>query len=773
MPRALPGLRSHTFRPGCGLLLCALVTGMRLCIAAGSVAAAEVDCQVGFGGVFQVGRWTHIALRPEGAAAAATVQAVDVDGRPVTFPLARQADGTWAGLFQSGRLDAPLRVTWTGPGGDVTERVIPVGGESSVQNVRQTTQLWMAVGPHTGFQLGAELLNATTPDTGRGRPVQLLPTDAADLPTGADALGSLRLLVLGTPEISPEQSTAVREWVQRGGRLVLLIGSASEPFRASPLAAWLPVTIEPAYIERQTAALTSNTTAYVPGKGILRSLDPLQVARLGVASGVVLINGPTAPVAVRCAYGLGTVTAVGLDLEAPPFITASGGPPGTSGLHWGGLPLMCVQLAGEELPPPGASSGERQLQLAPTGVSDMASQLGGILDHFPSVQRSSNWNVIGLLGLYLLLVGPLDYLLVHRLLGRPQLTWITLPVWVLLASWWATGMAEADNGAAVESRQIDVLDVAADTGVQRTMSWFSLYSPQTRRHDVEWRPRSTAPEGATLAALAAFARPEEGFRGLYRRGGINLGGAGYELAPSRESAAAHHTPVDQWSSLVFASEACTLPAAADPPVATCRQVIDSEGALRRFELTHHLPGELTDWFVVQRLEVTFPMPGGPAPLRLAPGVPCDLTRGCGLKLLKAFVQGQLTTTVKRKTGEDVYVRADEYNPLGLDAKSWFRALSFYDAIGGAEYTRLTNQSLDRLDWSSYVHLDRIVVCGRLAQAASSYTVDGTPAQPRETDTFVRLLIPIERESSTLPSLSDTEVVRDAAAPSSLAEGPAS
>jgi hypothetical protein len=709
--------------------------------AGGAADDAAPRFAVGFEGVFQVGRWTPATVHPPTGSSPTTarVTSVDVDGRPVDFPLESQPDGSFRGLIQTGRLDAPLTATLATPEGDV-QRTLRVGGDGGLTALRQETHLWILVGEHTGFQFGAQLLNASSEGTGIPR-VQPVSMPAASLPQHSEALRSVHALVLGPQVVTEAQSFAMRDWVQRGGRLVLIAGGDAAAFSSGPLASWLPVEIGPTYEERQTAALTGLITAYVPNKGILRSLDPLRLARLELKSGQVLINGPTAPAAVRCAYGLGTITVVALDLESPPFITrAADG----DEVHWGGLALMCVQLAGETLPTPGAVAAERQLQLAPTGVSDIYSQLAGILDHFPTVQRASNWNVIGLLAVYLLLIGPVDYLLVHRLLKRPQWTWATLPAWVLLASWWATATAARDNGDAVLTRQFELLDVAADTGIQRTHAWFSLYSPQTQRCDVAWRPQHVEGEAAG-ALLAGVGRPEPGFRGLYRRGGIQVAGAGYELDPGIDAASANNAPVDQWSSISFDGTGFARQSESQRPLAECRQIVSADGSLVKFELTHDLPGPIEDWFVVQRMEATFPMPSENAPRQLPPGVPCDLLRGCGQKLLPAYVRGELTTTVQRKTGSETYIRSGEYDPLGLDPHLLFRALSFHEAVGGSDYTHLTNHTLQRLDLSPLIHLDRVIVFGRLAQGVSEFQVNGAPARPHTESTFVRLVVPIQRE----------------------------
>ena len=721
--------------------------------------------EVGFGGVFQVARWTPIRVAPANGESfdSGSVTVVDVDGRPVTFPLDPRSDGSLTGLFQSGRLDASIRVRAASETGPEVEHLLASGED--LDCLRQETQMWMLVGRHTGFERAAKVLNAAQPESSPAPAVQLIQTTPDELPTSADALDSLALLVLGSLELDQQRSQAVDGWVQRGGRLVLTMNDAGADSEESSLEGWLPVTIGESFRERQTTALTGRITAYVPNKGTLRSLEELQVHAVEADRGVVLIDGPSAPVVVRSAYGLGMVTVVGVNLEHRPFVLTGRDNGSDHPTVWSGLPQMCLQLAAEELPSAQTDSTGRELQLAPTGVSDLHSQLAGILDYFPEVRRASNWNVIGMLAAYLLVVGPLDWFLVHRLLGKPQLTWVTLPAWVLFAGWWASSVADSNNGDQTAARHIEFFDVAADTGVQRTSAWFSLYSPDTRRLDLSWK-RSASVAGDAVEGsnrLASLARPEGGFRGAYRRGGVDLGGAGYEIETSAHSAVAKRVPINQWSSLAFAGNSYEFVGQQAAPIAECRQVTDTQGRLVRYEFSHQLPGTLEDWFAVERLQVTFPVREDSPVKTLAPGVTYNLVDGTGEKLLQGFLQGEIITEDKRKTGSQFYTRSEDYDPLGLDPAGLFRILSFHDAIGGRSYTRLNNRTLNRHDFSDFIHLDRLVVCGRFTQPVSQFEVDGDPAEKVETSTFVRLIVPIIREGAAAryePSAAEAAARRD-------------
>ena len=741
---------------------------MALATLLATVAPAENDTagqritavEVGYHGVLQVGRWTPVRVSvAAGSSANVTVSVIasDPDGRGVEYRLQQVAGDQFQGVIQVGRLDAPVRVqaTLESRGEDMEERILTVGGEGGLRIFPQSTNLWMVCGTHRGFELAAQLRNqdqAQAAGAVRPPPVEFISLTSSELPDWSTAFDGVRVLVLAGEGGSPAQAAAIKQWVQLGGRLVVLGGADPEALRTSPLAAWLPVAIGPTFRERQTTALTGQLTAFVPDKGALRSLDDLEVVTLALRDGVALIPGPTTPIVTRSAFGLGTVTVVGIDLNRAPFLQQGGAAEGGAKeavRFWPGLPHLCLRLAGEKLDSVEAGSPDRQLQLSPTGVSDLQSQLAGALDDFPDVDRPSSWNVIGLLVVYLLVVGPVDYLLVHRVLRRPQLTWVTLPMWVLLASWWSTSFATAANGTAEHYRQFEVLDLATDTGVQRLRAWFSLYSPQTQRQSVAFHSQPTGQEQASVGTtrLSWLGRPEEGFRGMYRRGGIQLGGAGYQIQLGDDSSEAIGAPVDQWSSLSFAAQADWFAEQSDRPLAECRQVRDSRGQLIRWEFTHRLPVALEDWFAVQNLQVTFPLASAPDRARLEPGVPCDLLRGCGQQLLRAYIQGELTSTVKVKTGSETYIRADAYDPLSRDMRRLFRTLSFHDAAGGPTFTRLNNETLTRLDFSEFVLLDRLIVVGRLGRQVSEFDVDGQRVEPYEPGTYVRMIVPIVRETA--------------------------
>src|SRR5690606_24827277 len=125
---------------------------------------------------------------------------------------------------------------------------------------------------------------------------------------------------------------------------------------------------------------------------------------------------------------------------------------------WPSLPQAMRELLWDAKLPTGARAKAAGNQLAYSGISEFATQLHSALQTFPGVDRLSTWAIIGMMAVYLLVIGPLDYLLVHQVLGKPQLTWLTFPILVALAVAAGVWVSRTHNGEELLTSQVNVLD---------------------------------------------------------------------------------------------------------------------------------------------------------------------------------------------------------------------------------------------------------------------------------------------------------------------------
>ncbi|MBX9622771.1 MAG: hypothetical protein K2X82_03060 [Gemmataceae bacterium] len=392
--------------------------------------------------------------------------------------------------------------------------------------------------------------------------------DGADLvvlPT-ADAAFVNQLLAGGGPGQRPSPVDALREWVRRGGRLVVSVGAYTRP-RATPagLLGTFPIglrTDAPTRAVNQLPVLWTarETSQAAVQSGVLRSATPFPVANLALPGRGRVVSPPpsrqgegTEPVAVQVAYGLGKVTVVAFDLDRPPFAPdpAKPGDKGFAGraefwdwvLREGGAARASV--GNETRPPPSTASG-------PTGDEDeVTAALRTHLDTFAGVPVVSFGGVAALIALYGLLVAPVEYLFLRRVLRRPGWTWITLPVIVLTVAVAAYLTAARAKGTDLRVNKVDVVDVLPadrrdDARVYGT-TWLTAFAPRSEALNVSLVPSERwVMRGSGMVGWSGG--PRGGRGGLLRRR--------YEYADGGDgrdaTRAVDGVPVSTWATKGFA-----------------------------------------------------------------------------------------------------------------------------------------------------------------------------------------------------------------------------
>lgn len=719
-----------------------LIVSLPALLVAQESRAVSIDrVQVGLAGQYKLGRWTPIAVdvtTSEPFNAQLSVEVTDSDGHPVTVPftevqLAAAGEHRLHGVFKSGRAGSPVIIRIGSGDAILAERALrpSAATDSELQpGLRQSVLFVAALGPVPGFEQLAAAGEFTLPGSETKVPFLLkLLESPSSLPLDALGLDALDVLIISEGyDLTAEADRVIRDWVHAGGHLIVTTGEHVENYRNSPLAKWIPVTVSGQSQLRNLSGLESlsgrNEAINLMGRSIpAAQLEPGPFAILAVA-------GVNDPLVVRAAYGFGKVTFVGIDLHQPPISS------------WGPLVDVARRLMSTERRRQISTQRTERGQLSHSGVSDLATQLRAAEDHFPKVKRSTSWTVMGLLALYLVLVGPLDYLVVNRLLGRPAWTWVTFPLLVVIAVGASSWAARTSNGNQQRTNQIQLLDFDEASGTGRGRAWMSVYSPEARRYEAKFEPRTIATQNEDSAAglrLSWDGAPEDGFGGLYRSGGVAIGRAPYHLAT--DSSAVPDLPVAIWSSKCLAARWQLN----DQDSVDSKLESTSAGSLRG-TFSHHLPGPLTDWFVAYRDRVYRPKAKGDAERpALAPKKEFTLS---AITTDQRSLSGLLTgeTTVERNNekgrGKEYFVEQVQYDPLGREPLELLRILSFHDVVGGKRYTGLDNHALRDLDLSELLQLNRAVLFGVLEQPAGQLQLNGQPTEPELQRTVVRIVMPV-------------------------------
>ncbi len=699
---------------------------------------------VGLAGRFAVGRLTTLRATVETDDPGEfwlTLEAPDPTGNPVQFrsagrTLAANTPEQLSVLFRTGQLGAGLRLQLVGARGPVAEKLIRFepGDEGQAPPVSPAIHLVAAVGSPAGL----DELQAPAPSDSRSVPddtVRVLGVEPADFDVRAESFESIRTIVIAANYgFSPAQASALRDWVQFGGHLVVAAASEIEAYRTSALGqvvqTWVPV--EPGLSRlAELPGLESFTdnTARVP-----LARRRINAARIGNHDGVTLVSGTDGPLIVQCCAGLGRVTFIGLDLTTGPLT------------RWDALPLLMRRIVNDDRRRTAAfeNAGAR---LGHTGITDLSTQLHSSLEHFPEVGRPSSWVIMGFMLVYLLAVGPLDYFVVHRLLKRPRLTWVTFPSMIVLGCTAGILLAQRANGDAVRLNQIAVVDIdASATGATRVQTWIDLYNPDTRRGTIRVRPDDSVfaalhPESdsAGHAMLTWTGVPENVFGGMLRTSGIQMGAVGY----TAETDIVSGLPLKIWSTRGLTTR---WRGNAQPPIES--ELTTSNVGLLRGSLTHHLPFPIRNWILAHGLRIYWPDSAHPQSAEIRPGeVWSPQARNVLQRDLESYLTGVRTIEVQLRLGEGgeaIRQQQAAYDPLSRDPAYIVRMLSLHEAAGGTAYTGLTNTALSEFDLSGLIGLNRAVLIGEIDSATATVELDGTPVPPTRSRTFVRIVLPIRQ-----------------------------
>ncbi len=283
------------------------------------------------------------------------------------------------------------------------------------------------------------------------------PLDATMIPTSADELKNFDMLVLDnftTSTLTSDQLVALQNWVNQGGLLVAVGGPEWQRTLHPLITNFLPVTITgTATLPAGTHLLpTGGPAEGGPGLTSSQSADTVptpvvvSVAQAHAGSSVLLSSG-NIPLIVQAPLGQGLVSYIAFD----PTLAPLAGWSNTSSL-WEGLVLR--------------ASGDQILASNTKGSStsfySQNSAMQQLLQMFIPNTSSEIWLTLILLLGYVLVLGPIRFLIVRKLKKRDW-SWRIVLITIVLFTAFSYGLALQQKGTAIVSTSISVVQLNRPT----------------------------------------------------------------------------------------------------------------------------------------------------------------------------------------------------------------------------------------------------------------------------------------------------------------------
>ncbi len=278
-----------------------------------------------------------------------------------------------------------------------------------------------------------------------------------DLPSSAAALQAVDVMLftdIDTASLSAGQFVALHDWVTAGGHLMVaggvnwqatgqsllellpMIPEASETITSlAPLGEWLRGADTDALIDENGIVIT--TGALLPDARVLVALD----------------DGT--PLIVRHEFGAGTVDYFTVDPNAEPLRS------------WDHSAELWYTLQSTRAPAPGWSHG--------FGNWDQAARAAEIL---PGVDALPDMlPVIAFLGLYIALIGPLNYVILKRI-NRLEWAWGTIPLCIVLFTVLAWRLGYSLRGDAAILNRMAIVQTWVDSDRAAVDGIVGVFSPR-------------------------------------------------------------------------------------------------------------------------------------------------------------------------------------------------------------------------------------------------------------------------------------------------------
>src|SRR6266581_2197276 len=407
--------------------------------AVGAVAADGVtlNVHVGYQDVVKAGEWMPVTIdaRNTGAGVDGTLEVQEaLNGQPGVTALPLYHESISLATGSSKRIRAYVTVDANGV--TITARIVQNGRVIVSKDAASASTTSTLIGVLSDQPTSLDGFAAVHPASVAARVVHVRADDIAESAIPLRAFDILAIDDFATDSLTSGQKTAISDFVRSGGDLLLGTGAAWRKTLAG---------LSPAILPMAVSGTTSVTTALLGG-------GPVEVATGTPTSAPAWLAAGAQPLLLERRVGAGIVTLATFDWNQEPVA------------GWSGTGPLLRQLIARAVFGSDSSSQTTLYAGGPGpvpfgGQSTIGTRSGALsstLGNLPGLDLPSLQLTGALVLLYVLLVGPVNYLVLGAI-RRRALAWVTVPLIAVIAAGGAYGAGVFTKGRSVQANQITIL----------------------------------------------------------------------------------------------------------------------------------------------------------------------------------------------------------------------------------------------------------------------------------------------------------------------------
>jgi hypothetical protein len=721
--------------------------------------------QVGLDGTWKVGfDTTHrVVFSPAERNQTVELQLQTVDGDGVTVVY---RDERWRVVLEAGKpSDISLIARHGRSGRPMVIRVLEYDSKRVIEQRTLTAeergiaipaeQPWVVGIGNRGMQLDTAGMRSVAGTFGDYSTSEL--TSAASIPESSAGFHGVDLLVFSSSNraliesLTEEQTFAISDWVLEGGRCALTLGTNADAwFRIAPFARLVPGTFGGIADRCSPGPLESFLNSQSPLKPIASAMVQLDSQQVPELFGQTPERNRY-PLLAKWSIGLGKVRYLATELDSDAI------------RPWEGQIALMKLLVNDQWEVRSSSLKNRT-------VDDLSVQLNSTLDRYDELKIGDLTQMSAILGVLLLILGPVDYFLISKRWRKPRATWVTLLLVSVGCCSLLISLQRRWKPVSPSLNYLEMVNIDVESRRIKGHAYAHMYAG--KRGEFQIGTRSN-PEGMLgLLQSGPQNRSSESSKRLpkilldwFGQPGKSLGGFDSTIATDRilppyeivrsiqNSDSSVASLQSQWNSLGIpeagtkAMECSWTDDLAESLDFSKLENIPGAIDLLNGSVTNALPVDLLNGQLLYRGRFYS------LPLKIRPGERSSFS--------VAIVPKDLTRKLQRRINVDGKDQSVAWNSSDTsDLKRLAEILAFHRSAGGSSYTGMINRYLAHLDHSELLRTDRAILFAELEKPQLAWqiqrngfdveTVRGTQA------TFVRIVLPVAKPSKNTSQKPDSE-----------------